>query len=475
MSVERDFSVVFRLRPLLQAPGAEQQEPLVTVDEGAAAGAAGTHTAVVSQERKSWKHGETAEQHRFAAHRVYGCEAQTDELFDEHVAPLVPFALDGGYATVLAYGQTASGKTHTLSHCSAAAARVLSAANAARRPGGKGCRITISCIEIYGKTVNDLLDAANKRAAVAEDMQGRGVLARVTEREVTTEQEILTAMEQAWALRRTSATAKNAQSSRSHALIRLTLAPEGDANATPGVLQLVDLAGSERAAGDSASHSSERMAETVAINTSLMALKECMRARSGGAASVASAKHIPFRSTKLTLALKEAFDLFSRQPATTVFIATASTAAADISATLNTFRYASALLLVPQRLVVQEPDPRDVTYWSNARVLEWLAKYGGAALVRPQDVAPYEDGLALSRVPEADFMARLQRGSDGALQGESARRLYLKWWRIVIASRTLAKEARAAEWKRTKAAAAAASEAADAEAAREILADVQCE
>jgi hypothetical protein len=48
--------------------------------------------------------------------------------------------------------------------------------------------------------------------------------------------------------------------------------------AAHGVLYVIDLAGSERAA-DTAGHSKERMEETKQINLSLMALKECIRAR----------------------------------------------------------------------------------------------------------------------------------------------------------------------------------------------------
>jgi hypothetical protein len=53
---------------------------------------------------------------------------------------------------------------------------------------------------------------------------------------------------------------------------------EGQIAPAEGRLYVIDLAGSERAA-DSKGHSKARMDETKQINLSLMALKECIRAR----------------------------------------------------------------------------------------------------------------------------------------------------------------------------------------------------
>lgn len=62
----------------------------------------------------------------------------------------------------------------------------------------------------------------------------------------------------------------------------------------------MDLAGSERAC-DTQSNNKERRAEGAEINTSLLSLKECIRAMNekGG--------HVPFRQNKLTMVLRESF------------------------------------------------------------------------------------------------------------------------------------------------------------------------
>jgi len=71
-----------------------------------------------------------------------------------------------------------------------------------------------------------------------------------------------------------------------------------------GKLTLVDLAGSERA-DETQSNDKQRRAEGAEINKSLLALKECIRAldsnKNGGD------NHVPFRSSKLTLVLRDSF------------------------------------------------------------------------------------------------------------------------------------------------------------------------
>jgi hypothetical protein len=63
-------------------------------------------------------------------------------------------------------------------------------------------------------------------------------------------------------------------------------------------------------------HSLERIREMKEINTSLSCLKDCIRAQAqqlhapggGGGGMKAVAGHIPFRRSKLTLLLRDAFD-----------------------------------------------------------------------------------------------------------------------------------------------------------------------
>ena len=55
------------------------------------------------------------------------------------------------------------------------------------------------------------------------------------------------------------------------------------------------------------------MNETKQINASLMALKECIRNRALSAANLDKFYHVPYRQSKLTLLLKDAFEVESRR------------------------------------------------------------------------------------------------------------------------------------------------------------------
>ena len=98
-----------------------------------------------------------------------------------------------------------------------------------------------------------------------------------------------------------------------------------------GVLSLVDLAGSEKNI-DSMHHSAQRRKEGAQINASLMALKECVRARASGK----NRSHV-YRKSKLTMALKGSFVL---PTARTMIIATVSPSSKDTEHSLNTLRHA---------------------------------------------------------------------------------------------------------------------------------------
>lgn len=91
-----------------------------------------------------------------------------------------------------------------------------------------------------------------------------------------------------------------------------------------GRLYIIDLAGSERAS-DSKNHDKARMAETKEINKSLMALKECIRARTMASRPGAGAEaHVPYRRSKLTLLMKDVFDVGCARLCSTVVLAACS-------------------------------------------------------------------------------------------------------------------------------------------------------
>lgn len=132
-------------------------------------------------------------------------------------------------------------------------------------------------------------------------------------------------------LRTTQKTEANDTSSRSHAICQVFLR-DPETGKLKGKLGLVDLAGSERGS-DTKSHNAQRRAESAEINTSLLSLKECIRALGQ------KSSHVPYRGSKLTLILKDCFSPDSK----TTMIATVSPGASSTDHSLNTLRYADRI------------------------------------------------------------------------------------------------------------------------------------
>jgi kinesin family member 2/24 len=224
--------------------------------------------------------------------------------------------------------------------------------------GIDGCRtledtsVNVSFFELYSGGIQDLLNERN-RCKLLEDGKGEIQVQGLKETEVETVSQLQDIMRTGATERTTHTTEANDSSSRSHSICQIILrekhgsasgAPSSGENSGPGKfvgkISLVDLAGSERGS-DVKLHSSQRQAETAEINTSLLALKECIRAldgiqRKGGDA----AKHVPYRASPLTKILK---DCFTSPDAMTTMIATISPGLSQVDHTLNTLRYADRI------------------------------------------------------------------------------------------------------------------------------------
>ena len=127
----------------------------------------------------------------------------------------------------------------------------------------------------------------------------------------------------------------NEYSSRSHFILSVQIKQTKESGEVRrGQLTLVDLAGSERAA-DCQSNNRQRRMEGASINTSLLALKECIRALD------TRSSHVPFRASKLTMVLRDSF--LDPNSSKIVMIACINPGSSSADHTLNTLRYAQRL------------------------------------------------------------------------------------------------------------------------------------
>ena len=202
--------------------------------------------------------------------------------------------------------------------------------------------IGVSLFEIYGGKLLDLLNARNSVRCL-EDSHGKVCFPGLSEHPVSSAEELMDIIDAGALNRSTGTTSANADSSRSHAVLQLCLRKDvgRTKNKEHGRLTFIDLAGSERGADTSMACRTTRM-EGAEINTSLLALKEVIRALATGG----SLKRIPFRGSKLTQVLKESF---VGKNSRTVMVACVAPNMKNCDHSLNTLRYADR---------VKERDPQ---------------------------------------------------------------------------------------------------------------------
>jgi kinesin family protein 2/24 len=224
----------------------------------------------------------------------------------------------------------------------------------------------------------DLLD--NRRVfSIMEDTFGTMQLVGVQEKCPSSEDEFLSLIRTSSLLRTSAPTAKNDQSSRSHAVYRIRTVNKLDPEVLDGELFLVDLAGSE-GSQDSKNHSAERLVETKDINTSLSILKDCIRGRTllglqqlEPNVCTKKSTHIPWRSSKLTQVLKHVFETQGERACKTVVVACVAPSIVDSAHSKNTLRYAEMLKL-PVPKTKNQKDTVIPSSWTNERIKEWITE-----------------------------------------------------------------------------------------------------
>uniref|UniRef100_A0A7S1IFC2 Kinesin motor domain-containing protein n=1 Tax=Eutreptiella gymnastica TaxID=73025 RepID=A0A7S1IFC2_9EUGL len=272
----------------------------------------------------------------FPSTQAFSELSQNADCYAKTAGPLLQQVCrgEGDVALLLMYGQTGSGKTFTMTALEEAASRDLfSAIRAPGTPGkspkrpsaGQPPTVVVSVLEIAGRSGRDLLSPHRNEVSFVDMGDGGIQVHGIVEATPQSPEQLLSVFQEAKSRRATESTAINATSSRSHCITNILLVRQ---NMIVGKLTLVDCAGSERKE-DSAHHTAQRRKEGAEINSSIYALKECMRAMASGAT------HIPFRNHLLTRALK---DNFTTPGAQVAVIATCSPTATDTEHSIGTLR-----------------------------------------------------------------------------------------------------------------------------------------
>ena len=358
-----------------------RREIVVATPEPASGPGASSHASAVSGGKPGATTGAAhAASKTYTFDGVFGPDATQADVYAHAIEPIVAETLEGFNCTVFAYGQTGTGKTHTMEGDDASSddSRLGSCDDVAETAGivpralrqifrhletQSETEYSVRCtfLELYNEEITDLLSSgvesnksesesksessettiesasAKKTHRLMEDGRGGVSVEGLTEVEVSCFAEALALGARGSARRKKAATRCNAHSSRSHSVFSVATrsrqpsrvaGEEGEDLIKLGKLNLVDLAGSENVgkSGVAERGATARSREAGEINKSLLTLGRVVTAL------VDKLAHVPYRDSKLTRLLRDALGGKSK----TCILATVGMASAASEETVAT-------------------------------------------------------------------------------------------------------------------------------------------
>ena len=279
------------------------------------------------------------------------------DVYNQSIRPLVNSVIAGFNGTIFAYGQSGTGKTYSMSGDMSskeaygitpnAVDHIFTHINETKSPKIE-YQVKATYVELYQGKCRDLLVDGQLNLELKENAQKLFYVKDLSEHEIESTEHAMQLMEEGLKRREVKSTELNADSSRSHSLFTLIVKvwdKEQDLR-TESKLNLVDLAGSERQSKTGAT--GETLKEGNAINLSLTALGtviDCL---------VKQKPHVPYRSTQLTMLLKDGLGGNSR----TVIVGAVGPSNHNAHETVSTLRFIDRARQIKNKPKVQM-DPKD--------------------------------------------------------------------------------------------------------------------
>ncbi|KAH9788253.1 kinesin-like protein KIN-UB [Citrus sinensis] len=312
---------------------------------------------------------------------VFTESASQKRVYEVVAKPVVESVLDGYNGTVMAYGQTGTGKTFTLGRLgdedtSSRGIMVRSMEDILADVSLESDSVSVSYLQLYMETIQDLLDPANDNISIVEDPKTGDVsLPGATLVQIRDQQSFTELLRWGEAHRVAANTKLNTESSRSHAILmihvkRSVVGREEDLSSEinhashlikpskplvrKSKLVVVDLAGSERI--HKSGSEGHMLEEAKSINLSLSALGKCINALAENSA------HVPLRDSKLTRLLRDSFGGTAR----TSLIVTIGPSPRHRGETASTILFGQRAMKVENMLKIKE----EFDYKSLSRRLE---------------------------------------------------------------------------------------------------------
>jgi len=314
--------------------------------------------------------------------KIFPAETDQKTIFTEIGLPLVKKFLSGYNSTIFAYGQTGTGKTHTIigpleslfddnNDNFGLIPNILNflfnnkqeATNIIRESSKQKAEkidytLSCSCIEIYQEHLIDLLsnnsnslDNNDDVLKIREDPKKGMYIENLTELDITSAKKAKEALISGFKNRHVASTNMNRESSRSHLIYTLFLISSFEMDGgliitRTSRLHLVDLAGSERQKYTNAQ--GQRIKEAGNINKSLSILGNVINAVIDFNES--KTKFVPFRDSKLTYYLKDSIGGNSK----TVIIGNISQSYIQINETQSTLKFIQRAKMIKNKTKIIE-------------------------------------------------------------------------------------------------------------------------
>jgi len=283
--------------------------------------------------------------HHFSFDTIFPPDTTQEDVFLKTAKNAVEWVCQGYNSTIFAYGQSGSGKSFTMfghegkePKLKGIVPRACETLFKTINSGEEILEATLKCsfIELYRETIRDLLAQKDTNLKIRQNPL-RGVYVQgLLEKFVYTPEDILETIKEGTLQRTVASTSLNNVSSRSHAVLTLTLTQKlNDGSEVTSRLNLIDLAGSENVGKSEAQGTT--LAEAQTINKSLSCLGNVIFAL-----TEKSREHIPYRDSKLTYLLQDSLGGNSR----TILIATINPLSSFYFESLSTLKFAQRAKLI---------------------------------------------------------------------------------------------------------------------------------
>ena len=252
---------------------------------------------------------------KYIFNKIFTEREKNKDVFDIAIKPTINNILNGYNSTTLAYGVTGTGKTHTIfgdlaldngEDGIAIKAVEYLFEKLTKEYFDNDYEIKVSYIEIYNENVIDLLNNENENISlmIIEEPNKGVYVHNVKEFIINSSFDLKKLISQGNKKRTMASTNQNKFSSRSHAILQISLqrkqynSQKNNFDIFFSKFLIVDLAGSERGGLEKG----KRREEGANINKSLFTLGTCINILSD---KTKNGKFIPYRDSKLTRLLKD--------------------------------------------------------------------------------------------------------------------------------------------------------------------------